>query len=334
MGDRPTIEDVARRAGVTKSTVSHVYSGHRSISSETIKKVTEAAAELGWMPNQSAKALAESRANAIGIVMARNPDVLYTDAFFPVFLSGVESVFSQTETALVLQTVSDRESEERAYRLMSLGRVDGFIILDIRLNDWRVKLLEKLNTKAVLMDSGNSHLSKFFSTVWMDDRTPMREIIQHLKELGHQRIAHVSGPLEYVHASERAQSYLEQIGGDKSLLREGDFTAQCGAKITHELLLLPEPPTAIIYANDVMAIAGLSYAESQGLSIPDDLAIVGYEDDPISCHLNPPMTSVFTNAYERGRLGAERLLNDINGGVPMSVQSIPEQVRWRTSTEG
>ncbi|OZG68559.1 LacI family DNA-binding transcriptional regulator [Bifidobacterium eulemuris] len=333
MSSKPTIADVAREAGVTKGTVSHVFNGHRTISAATAKKVTDAAAKLGWIPNQAARALVEKKTNAVGIVLARDPEVLYADAFFPVFLSGLELELSKREIALVLQTVTDREAEERAYRSMSQGRVDGFVVLDMRCDDWRVGLLRELHMKAVLMESGDDYQFEDFSTVWVDDRGPMQEVVDHLHELGHTRIAHVSGPLEYVHSQQRAQGYVERVGS-RELLYEGDFTAKQGVELTRELLALSEPPTAIIYANDVMAIGGLSYAGSQGLAIPEDLAIVGYEDDPISVHLNPPMTSVSTNAYNRGQLAAQRLLADIDGDMPKAVQSLPETIRWRASTEG
>ena len=333
MKRKPTIDDVAREAGVTKGTVSHVFNGHRPISETTKQRVIDTAAKLGWVPNSSARALAAKRCNAIGIVLARDPQVLHSDMFFSVFLSGVESVLVKSEVALVLQMVSDRQAEARAYRSMYQGRVDGFIVLDLTYSDWRIDLLRELEASVVLVQSSNDNQAPDFSSVWVDDRAPMRTLVRTLKTRGHHRVAHISGPLRYVHSNERVISYLDETGTDE-FLREGNFTAESGLKLTRELLSLEQPPTAIIYSNDVMAIAGLSYAQSIGMSIPEDLSIAGFDDDPISVHLNPPMTSVSTNAYERGQLAAKQLLAVIQGGTPQSIEVQRPKVRWRKSTEG
>ncbi|MFT8357496.1 MAG: LacI family DNA-binding transcriptional regulator [Bifidobacterium aquikefiri] len=329
--DKPTIADVARLAGVTKGTVSHVYNGHRPISAATKKKVISAALSLDWSPNYNAQALAVQRANAVGIVLARDPSVLASDTFFPIFLSGVETVLAKHGVALVLQVVNGHEMECEAYRTMAQGRVDGVIVLDLSRNDYRIPLLKKLQLNAVLADSCNSSKDRGFSNVWVDDRAPIKILISHLLELGHRRIAHVSGPMQYVHSYERAQCYIETMGSGE-LLRTGDFTANSGVECTKDLLSSSNPPTAIIYSNDVMATAGLSYAQSQGFKIPEDLAVAGFDDDPISEHLNPPLTSVYTNAFKRGQITADRLLAEINGALPESVETEPSRIRFRAST--
>ena len=184
--------------------------------------------------------------------------------------------------------VPDRAAEERAYRSLSHGRADGALLLDLRNDDWRVPLLEELDLPSVLV--GAYEQPTRFSCVRTDDDAPVREIIAHLRAEGHERIAHVSGPLDYVHSRVRADAYTDAVGGD-ALLREGDFTASSGRQRTAELLALPDRPTAILYSNDTMAIAGLSFARSSGLSIPRDLAIAGFDDDHLSVsytHLTLP----------------------------------------------
>ena len=129
--DRPTIDDVARAAGVTKATVSHAYSGKRPISATTKARVFAAAQRLDWVPSSRARALAARRANAVGVVLSRDPAILASDAFFPAFISGVEAALAVHEIALVLQVVTGRTAEERAYRAMASGRADGVIVLDL-----------------------------------------------------------------------------------------------------------------------------------------------------------------------------------------------------------
>lgn len=326
---RTTIADVAREAGVTKATVSHALSGNRPISDETKAKVLAAAAKLNWAPSQSARALATRQANAVAVVLARNPEVIANDSFFPAFIAGVESVLAETETALLLQVVSGRDAEERAYRTLTHGRADGAILLDLRTDDWRIPFLDDLGLPTVLV--GAYDQPNGFSCVRTDDAAPVREIIAHLRAAGHERIAHVSGPLDYVHSKARAEAYVEAIGGD-ALLREGDFTAASGRARTAELLALPERPTAILYSNDTMAIAGLSYARSQGLSIPHDLAISGFDDDHLSAHLSPALTSVSSDPAARGRAAARLLRADILGAQPRTEIVDCNVVHFREST--
>jgi DNA-binding LacI/PurR family transcriptional regulator len=326
---RTTIADVAREAGVTKATVSHALSGNRPISDETRAKVLAAAAKLDWVPSQNARALATRRANAIAVVLARDPEVIANDSFFPAFIAGVESVLAESETALLLQVVPDRDAEERAYRTLSHGRADGALLLDLRTDDWRIPLLDELNLPTVLV--GAYEQPTDFSCVRTDDAAPVREIIAHLRAGGHERIAHVSGPLDYVHSRARADAYLTEIGSDE-LLREGDFAAASGRDLTEELLTLPERPTAILYSNDTMAIAGLSYARSQGLSIPRDLAISGFDDDHLSAHLSPALTSVSSDPAARGRAAARILREVILGAQPRTEFVDCNVVHFRDST--
>ncbi|MCK2034860.1 LacI family transcriptional regulator [Microbacterium sp. SSW1-49] len=326
---RTTIADVAREAGVTKATVSHALSGNRPISEETRAKVLAAAEKLNWVPSQSARALATRRANAVAVVLARDPEVIANDSFFPAFIAGVESVLTETETALILQVVPDREAEERAYRALTHGRADGALLLDLRDDDWRVPFLDDLGLPTVLV--GAYEQPSAFSCVRTDDAAPVREIITHLRDAGHERIAHVSGPLDYVHSRARADAYIDTMGDD-TLLREGDFTAASGRALTEELLALPQRPTAIVYSNDTMAIAGLSFARSQGLVIPDDLAISGFDDDHLSAHLSPALTSVSSDPAARGRAAARLLRADILGAHPRTEIVDCNVVHFREST--
>ncbi|QEA27804.1 LacI family transcriptional regulator [Microbacterium sp. CBA3102] len=326
---RTTIADVAREAGVTKATVSHALSGNRPISEETRAKVLAAAEKLDWAPSQSARALATRRANAIAVVLARDPEVIANDSFFPAFIAGVESVLAETETALLLQVVPDRHAEERAYRTLTHGRADGALLLDLRTDDWRVPFLDDLGLPTVLVGAYDQPTG--FSCVRTDDAAPIRELVAHLRAAGHGRIAHVSGPLDYVHSKARAEAYVEAVGDDE-LLREGDFTAASGRARTAELLALPDRPTAILYSNDTMAIAGLSYARAQGLSIPQDLAISGFDDDHLSAHLSPALTSVSSDPAARGRAAARLLRAEIIGAPPRTEVVDCNVVHFREST--
>ncbi|GAB2616259.1 LacI family DNA-binding transcriptional regulator [Pseudactinotalea suaedae] len=326
---RPTIGDVAAAAGVTKATVSHAYSGKRPISAATKERVFAAAEQLQWVPSSSARALATARAHAIGIVLARDPAILASDTFFPAFIAGVESVLARHEVALVMQVVTNRTAEERAYRAMAHGRADGVIVLDLHREDWRISFLQEMGIPTVLLGAYDGETT--FSRVRTDDAGPVHELIAHLRTSGHERIAHVAGPLGYVHSFVRARAYLDETGTPE-LLREGDFTARSGRDLTAELLSLPDRPTAITYANDTMAIAGYSYARAHGLTVPDDLAIAGFDDDHLAGHLSPALTSVSTDPQRRGEVAAERLLADVAGETHREVTIDCTRLLLREST--
>lgn len=327
---RPTISDVARVAGVTKATVSHAYSGHRPISAATKARVFAAADELRWVPSSSARALAARRANAIGVVLRRDPAILASDTFFPAFIAGVEQTLAEREVALVLQVVGSRGAEERAYQAMAAGRADGVVVLDLAREDWRVPFLTGLGLPAVLL--GAYEGSTRLSCVRTDDAAPVAALVAHLRARGHRRIAHVAGPLDYVHSSARARAYVRAVGS-RALLREGDFTAGSGRALTAELLALRDRPTAILFANDTMAIAGTSYAQSRGVRVPEELAVAGFDDDHLSAHLSPPLTTVSTAPARRGRVATARLLADIAGETPRDVLVDCTELRLRASTD-
>jgi len=327
---RPTISDVARAAGVTKATVSHAYSGHRPISAATKARVFAAAEELRWVPSSSARALAARRANAIGVVLRRDPAILASDTFFPAFIAGVEQTLAEREVALVLQVVGSRGAEERAYQAMAAGRADGVIALDLHRDDWRVPFLAGLGLPAVLLGAYDGPTG--LSCVRTDDAAPVEQLVAHLRARGHTRIAHVAGPLGYVHSYARARAFVRAVGS-RELVREGDFTAGSGRAHTAELLALRDRPTAFLYANDTMAIAGMSYAQSRGVRVPDELAVAGFDDDHLSAHLSPPLTSVSTDPARRGRVATGRLLADLAGDGPRSVTVDCTVLQLRGSTD-
>lgn len=312
-----TIDDVARLAGVTKGSVSLAYSGKRKISAATKDRIFAAAAELDWTPSSSARALATKRSHTIGIVLFRDPKILASDAFFPSFLAGVEQSLAAHEMALMLQVVMSEESELKAYKTLARGRSDGVILLDVETVDRRIAWMAELALPAVVVGYHGGHTP--LDQVYADDERSMREVLDHLIGLGHTRIAHVAGPHRYIHSTARRTAFIRHLdacGLDSSQVYEADFTAESARSLTRRILRSPEPPTAITYANDVMAIAGMSCAQHLGRTIPDELSITGFDDSELSAHLSPPLTTVATDAFTRGVKAAESLVATL-GGHPL-----------------
>jgi LacI family repressor for deo operon, udp, cdd, tsx, nupC, and nupG len=310
-----TINDVALAAGVSKGAVSHALNGNTGVSETTRARILKVAKDLGWKPNLRAKGLSSAKAYALGLVVARDPKLLGTDPFFPAFIAGVESTLVEHDYVLVLTSATGQDKEEQSYRkLAGDGRVDGVILTDVRVRDPRIDLLEELKLPAVTLNrpEGDSP----FPAVCMNDTEGIAEATRHLISLGHKRIAHVGGPQTYIHGCSRRRAWEGAMAGaglTAELFIEADFTAAAGAAATAGLLQKKDRPTAIVFANDVMAIAGLSLAQSQGVCVPDDLSITGYDNTELARFINPPLTTISTDPVKWGRVAAQVLLAQLNG---------------------
>jgi LacI family transcriptional regulator, repressor for deo operon, udp, cdd, tsx, nupC, and nupG len=311
---RPTITDVARAAGVSKGAVSFAFNGRDGLSANTRARILATARDLGWTPSSRARALSVSRALAMGLVIARPPETLRADPFFPSFIAGVESELSDHGYALLLQVVPQHEGEQQSYRRLSdEGRVDGVFITDLYVDDQRPALLAELGLPAVIV--GPALHEAYWPAVGVDDGPGIAAAVEHLLGHGHTRVAHVSGPPEMVHGRSRRAAWaatLQAAGLPEGPCLETDFSAEAGAAATRQLLDLTDPPTAIVYANDLMAIAGLAVAAARGIDVPGQLSITGYEDTELAAHVQPSLTSVSSDVIGWGRAAAKRLLELVN----------------------
>lgn len=333
MAAKPTISDVAVRAGVSKGAVSFALNGKPGVSSETRSRVVRAAADLGFTPSAAAKALAGRRSDTLGLILARNPEMLGSDPFFPPFLAGVEFVLAPMGQALTLRFVEPRQ-EAAAYTAIARSkRVDGVVVADLRANDPRPELLEELDLPFVTLN--RPEVASSGPAVCLDDRQGVGDAVTHLVGLGHRAIAHVAGPRSYLHANNRCAEWrrvMEVNGLDATELVEADFTAAGGARATEQLLASKAPPTAILYSSDLMAMAGLAVANRRGLAVPDDLSIVGYDDAELAAHLHPSLSTIRTDAYRWGRDAAATLIELIDGHQPVDVHLAPAKFVARDST--
>lgn len=333
---RPTIDDVARRAGVSKGAVSFALNGRPGVGHATRARILNAARDLGWQPSARARALSHSRAFALGLVMSRSPELLAADPFFPHFLAGVETVLAERGYALVLQVVGDdRRAEADSYRRLARDeRVDGVFLTDLRRHDPRFQLLVELGLPAVALAVGSGGDCPL-PWVAVEDRHGVEQAVAHLVELGHTRIAHVAGAPGYIHSASRRAAWrraLRRAGLAPGPVVAGDFTAAGGARATRRLLSQPDPPSAIVYANDLMAIAGMGVAVEAGLEVPSDLSVVGFDDVPLAAHVTPPLTTVRQDALAWGQAAASTLLAVVEGKSVPIIQLDPPRLIVRAST--
>ena len=213
------------------------------------------------------------------------------------------------------------------------GRVDGVFLSDLRRGDPRLPLVEELGLPAVAV--GRPAEPTEVPIVAIDDRVGVREAVEHLIGLGHRRIAFVGGPPEYVHSASRASAWRQALRAARvpaGPVEMGDFTGAGGAAAMGRLLALRERPTAVVFANDLMAIAGMSVAAQAGIDVPAELSIVGFDDVPLAAHVHPPLTTVRQDVVAWGRAAATTLLSVVEEGERRVTPLPPSQLVLRAST--
>ena len=313
-GRRVTIKDIAREAGVSKGAVSYALNDRPGLADSTRERILRIADELGWRPNSAARSLSASRANACGLVLARPARTLAVEGFFPEFLAGVESELSAHSIALTLQLATDVESEVKVYRRWwAEHRVDGVLLLDLREDDPRIGALAELGLPAVVV--GGPLDDRSLGSVWHDEHAAVVELVRYLAALGHKRIARVAGVVGFVHSAMRTQAFEEAARdlGLSARVIPTDYSPESGARATRELLTDPEAPTAIAFDSDVLAVAGAGAAQQMGVSVPDELSIVAWDDSLLCQVVHPPITTLTRDIVEFGALGTRQLLALIDG---------------------
>ncbi|PZF93252.1 LacI family DNA-binding transcriptional regulator [Micromonospora deserti] len=331
---RPTIADVARRAGVSKGAVSYALNGLPGVSEATRQRILAIAAEIGFNPSSAARALSGASAEAVGLALCRPARTLGIEPFFMELISGVEAELAARSYALTLQMVADQEAEIAVYRRWwGERRVDGVLVCDLRTGDRRVPVLEELGLPAVVI--GGPGGTGRLASVWSDDAAALMEAVEYLVALGHQRIARVGGLPDLRHTEIRTEAFTRvcrRLGLADAVTVPSDYTGEEGARATRRLLSSPARPSAVIYDNDVMAIAGLSVAQEMGLIVPADLSIVAWDDSPLCRLVHPPLTALGRDIPAYGAHAARRLLAVIGGAAAGAVQDEPAHLTPRGST--
>ncbi|MBO4210116.1 LacI family DNA-binding transcriptional regulator [Micromonospora echinofusca] len=331
---RPTIADVARRAGVSKGAVSYALNGQPGVSEATRRRILAIAAEIGFSPSSAARALSGATAKAVGLALCRPARILGIEPFFMELISGVEGELAARSYALTLQVVADQDAEIAVYRRWwGERRVDGVFICDLRLDDRRIPVLEELQLPAVVI-GGPGHTGSLPS-VWSDDAAALVETVEYLVALGHRRVARVGGLPGLLHTEIRTRAFAEvcdRLGLPEATTVPSDYTGEEGARATRRLLSSAQRPTAVIYDNDVMAIAGLSVAQEMGLAVPGDLSIVAWDDSPLCQLVHPPLTALGRDIPAYGAHAARHLLAAITGEQISAFQDETAHLTPRGST--
>jgi DNA-binding LacI/PurR family transcriptional regulator len=327
---RPTLADIASRAGVTKAAVSFALNGQPGVSAATRARILAIAHDLGFQPNCAARALSDGRAGAFGLVC----NFWGIESCFMQLLSGIQAELSRDHIALLFTTAQDQAAEISLYRTWwAQRRVDGVFLADLQVGDQRVATLQELRMPAVVF--GTPHGAGSLPAVWPDEVAATRTVVEYLAGLGHRRLAWVSGRPRYWHTKLRADALLEVAGaaGLEAVSVAGDNTGEHGARATCDLLRSARPPTAILYDNDLMAVSGLSVAQHMGVPVPAELSIVAWDDSALCEVVHPSLTALRRDIAAGGAEGARRLVRLVDGSTVGNVEEAPPVLIRRGSTD-
>ena len=303
------------------------------MSDETRERILAIAQELGWYPNRAARALSAARADACGLVLARPARTIALEPFFMEFIAGAELELATQSVALTIQLVRDVEEEIAVYRRWwGEHRVDGVLVLDLRVDDPRVEELVRLGLPAVIV--GGPLRNQEIPAIWHDEGKVVTEAVQYLAAIGHSRIAHVTGVGEFVHTTQRTTAFEQAVRtlGLEGQIVETDYSAESGTRATRRLLSSPRRPTAIVFDSDLLAVTGLGVAQQMGLTVPDDVSIVGWDDSLISQVVHPPLTAITRDIEAYGSAATRHLLAAIAGERVGDLETESGELTTRGST--
>jgi LacI family transcriptional regulator len=311
-----TLEDIAKATGKSITTVSRALNDYDDVSEATKELVRQVSADLGYVPNIFAQRLQKQHTDTIGLIIPTfGPR--FSDPFFSELLAGVGNRAADQGYNLLVATRSPGEEEVKTYCSMVQGRqVDGFVLVRTRRKDARIECLQKSNYPFVAF--GRAEKENDFAYVDEDGVYAMRLVIQHLVSLGHRRIACIAPPPEMMFAAYRMQGFSDGMAEagiemDNALVRVGDLTQRDGYEQALAFLDLPNPPTAIVACNDLMAFGAMSAAQDRGFIIGKDISITGFDDIPMAEHSFPSLTTVHQPIYQIGGMVCEMLIQLIRG---------------------
>jgi LacI family transcriptional regulator len=339
-GKRVTIGDVAALAGVSKGTVSkYLGGGDYYISEETRERIAAAVAELDFQPNAIARGLVRRRSQTIGVVVASITNPLYAE-----LIAGIDEVLSGTEFTMIFGTSEGSAAKEvDVVRSMRQRQVDGIVMASVTMRDAEV---EKHIASGLNVVLASRNLARTIAdTVVVDNDGGARDAVLHLAEHGHTRIAHIAGPQNVIPFAQRRAAYDAVVAergldADPGLCVATDVsTLESGAEAAAELLALPEPPTAVFVGSDAMALGVMDACAAARVGIPEDLAVVGFDNVWVARMPGVRLTTVDSHAREIGRRAARHLVHRIEDswategptGSPPSLQTLSTTVVRRRS---
>lgn len=326
------IKDVAKEAGVSTATVSHVINDTKFVTDETRKKVLRAIEKLNFYPNAHARTLASGRSNIIGLLVS---DI--SNPFFPELVKSIEAAaFEHGYNLILFNTNYDaKRAADYVRRLIEL-KVAGVALMTAELEPELIDELVNKEVRVVFNDLGV--VTEHMSNIILEYSSGIDEAVRHLVSLGHERIAHIAGSNRIRSGTIRREAFIDAMKryvpqADTSLIFDGDFRLESGRMAAVSILDLEVLPTAVIVANDMMALGAMQEFKAAGLKIPQDISIIGFDDIAFASLADPPLTTVCSPRVEIGRRAVEALMMTIERPDQPGVEiHIPTYLIIRKST--
>ncbi len=322
---RVTSLDVARRAGVSRTTVSFVLNkvAGMQISEETRTRVLDAARELGYVPDAAAQALASGRSQTIGLLLARRQQVIASDMYLIQMMEVLVREAKLQGMRLLLEVVEDFGNHESYLKLVRSNSIDGILYSGPRFDDEALRSLVDQGVPTVLMGAlpGTS-----YAYVDVDNRAAAFRAVEHLMQLNHTRIGCITNASpSYVAAVERLQGYKDAMAArglpfEVDLVRYGDFDSESGFLQMHSLLDSNPDLTAVFVASDVVAFGAMAAVRQRGLRIPQDISLVGFDDVPVARYVDPSLTTIQLPVVDLARRASEMVVGLIRGEKSLHAQ--------------
>ncbi|MGN9910491.1 LacI family DNA-binding transcriptional regulator [Phytohabitans sp. LJ34] len=315
--ERPTLEEVARRAGVSRATVSRVVNGSPTVAPPIQEAVRRAVRELGYVPNLAARTLVTQRTDSIALVLPETATRVFSDdPLFPGIVRGVSQELEAADRQLVLMMAGSAASHDRIERYAMGRHVDGVMFASMHGMDPLPGALARIGMPAVC--SGRPLGRPGVPYVDIDHVSGVTSAVQHLLDAGRQRIATIAGPQDMVAGIERLAGYRDALRGSdrRSIVAVGDFTRESGAVAMRHLLDDDPKLDAVFVASDLMADGALRTLRDAGRRVPDDVAVIGFDDAEFASYTDPPLTTVRQPIIEIGR-EMVRLLLSLAEGEPV-----------------
>lgn len=317
MSGRMSINDIAKAAGVSRSTVSRVVNNDANVNSHTRARVLEVIERLNYTPNHVARALVMQRSQVIGVVMPGTANVFFGDnSYFPMLLQGIVEAGNTNEQSLLLCLGNVGESPEHfSQRILRNRMVDGFIIASIGADDPLIDHLVRVAPHFVMVERPQRYEDRI-SSVTVDNIAAGRVATQHLIKLGYRRIAHITGHLNIADGHDRLLGYRQALEAadipyDTDLVYVGAFSTTAGY---HGMqALLPKRPDAVFAASDQSASGVLQALQEAGLRVPEDVGVVGFDDLDVAIKVTPPLTTIQQPVQQKGAAAVALLLDLISG---------------------
>jgi DNA-binding LacI/PurR family transcriptional regulator len=336
--DAKTLEAVALAAGVSRATVSRVVNGSTRVAPKTRRIVEKAIASLGYVPNRAARSLVTKRTESVGLVIPEPTTKLFGDPFFPRLIRGINSVLGDAGQLLVLLTPQTSHDEEQLGYYLASGHLDGAMLVSLHGADPLPLFLSDRGVPVVV--GGRPTRGSSVDVVDVDNVQGALQAVRHLIGLGRRRIVTVTGPLDMAPSQDRLSGYRSAlaeagIDHDPALELAGDFDQGTAREAVASFISSGGKLDALFAASDAMALGAMSALRRAGLRVPQDVAVVGYDDSPLALFSDPPLSSVRQPIEEMGREMARAMLAQLGASrqVPRSVVLATELV-VRGSSEG